>query len=302
MAASDAACQHGVVAHALRASDLDAALALSQEAGWNQTRRRLADFSRTRQRDLPDAWRRCRRSRPRRRLPYARRLCLDQHGARHGCGAAAGSRAMAVARVCREFACRRALVPVLDATPAGRAVYVGLGFRGLLEHAPAGRPRDSNRGYGWAYGSGGSPAGSARLAGRLSLTIDAVFGADRSALLRPLADACRQAALVAEREDGSLVSARPRRPRDAPARPSPAADDASRSPCSHAPSPCAPGPLASTCPTVTRHLRGWLAERWIRRRAAHDRMVYRSSLCFDDSRASVCHRRARNSAESDPRR
>ena len=54
-----------------------------------------------------------------------RRGCLDQHGPRYCGGAASGSLDGCCAIVSWGYLVRRALLPVLDATPAGRAVLLG---------------------------------------------------------------------------------------------------------------------------------------------------------------------------------
>jgi len=93
-------------------------------------------------------------------------------------------------------------VPVLDATPAGRPVYLRLGFRDcwsmrrLVGHQPLQlRNRDD------ANSAGIRPLRSSDWPALLAYD-RAVFGGDRAALLRRLAERAPEAALVAERSGG----------------------------------------------------------------------------------------------------
>ena len=126
MAPSERELPHGLAQRTLQEHDLDAALALSQEAGWNQI---AADWRLFLELGLGiglvrDAGRLIATAAI---LPYRRPLRLDQHGPRHRAGAAPGAGQPAPARM-RRPPLERRVVPVLDATPAGRAVYGGLDF------------------------------------------------------------------------------------------------------------------------------------------------------------------------------
>ncbi len=126
MAASDRGLPHGVVARALRIDDLDAALALSREAHWNQVAADWRIFL-----ELGSAICLTRGDGP----PIATAATLPYAGGFAWISmvlvtAAERRRGLAqwLLRHCVENLVARKLVPMLDATPAGRAVYVGLGF------------------------------------------------------------------------------------------------------------------------------------------------------------------------------
>jgi GNAT superfamily N-acetyltransferase len=197
MAVSDQALPPGISARPLRETDLDAALVLSQEAGWNQI---AAD------------WRIF--------LELGRVIGLTRDGGKLVATAAmlpygpfawismvlvtASERRQGVARWllrrCVDELLAQKLVPVLDATPAGRAVYIGLGFQDCwtMRRLVAKTLQQ--------------PASGSDAPGITIRTLDArdwpqivaydkiVFGADRSVLLRRLAARLPAAALVAERQ------------------------------------------------------------------------------------------------------
>jgi GNAT superfamily N-acetyltransferase len=195
MAASDPDLPSGIVARPLRDDDLNAALALSREAGWNQVAadwRIFLELGRaiclTRGAGPPIATAAM--------LPYAGNFAWISMVL---VTAAERRRGLArwLLRHCVDDLLARNLVPALDATPAGRAVYLGLGFRdswtmqrlvgrtirtAAPERATATirplQPRD------WP---------------ELVAYDTTIFGAARSALLRRLAERLPQAALVAER-------------------------------------------------------------------------------------------------------
>jgi hypothetical protein len=91
----------------------------------------------------------------------------------------------------------RKLVPVLDATPAGRAVYVGLGFQDhwtlqrLIGHSVAMPAAGPGRATIRPIEAGDWP--------RVIAYDTAVFGADRGDLLQRLAPRLHNSALIAER-------------------------------------------------------------------------------------------------------
>lgn len=185
--------------HALGEADLEGALALVREAGWNQV---AAD------------WR-----------------IFFESGAAHGLSAPSGrliataatlpyggrfawismvlvstdfrQRGLATRLMQREIDALRArgLVPILDATPAGREVYARIGFRDcwglkrlMLSRAPQ------------APGATPAPAGCVVTPlsdadwGELLAFDLPVFGADRSQVLSRLRSRLRRSAFVARRE------------------------------------------------------------------------------------------------------
>jgi hypothetical protein len=195
MAASERALPPDIVARPLREDDLIAASALSREVGWNQTEADWRIFL-----DLGSA------------------ICLTRNDILiataatlpHGDGFAwismvivtMGERRRGLAqwllRRCVSDLLARKMVPVLDATPAGRSVYIGLGFedcwpmqRLVAQNVRPYRSEDTSvfvrpiEASDWpnvvAYDS-------------------AIFGADRGVLLRRLAGRVPAAALLAERD------------------------------------------------------------------------------------------------------
>jgi len=182
----------------LRPSDIDAAMRLSAEAGWNQVAADWRIFL-----DLGDAYGLVTRGDGRlvataATLPHGERFAWISMVL-----VAADCRRRGFAswllRHCVDRLLDRRLVPVLDATPAGRPVYLGLGFhdrwsmrRLVLQRAVRAHDRSEP----------GSVLVRPLQAGDWPaiLAYDrAVFGGDRAALLRRLADRLPRAALVAER-------------------------------------------------------------------------------------------------------
>ncbi|MFZ3337762.1 MAG: GNAT family N-acetyltransferase [Xanthobacteraceae bacterium] len=105
-------------------------------------------------------------------------------------------------RCCVDDLLARELVPVLDATPAGRPVYIGLGFQ---DHWTL------QRLIGRSVPMVAAGAGRAAMRPieaddwpRLIAYDTAAFGADRGVLLQRLAPRLHDAALIAER-DGKLA-------------------------------------------------------------------------------------------------
>jgi GNAT superfamily N-acetyltransferase len=182
----------------LRPSDIDAAVRLSAAAAWNQVAADWQIFL-----DLGDAYGLVTRGDGRlvataATLPHGERFAwismvlVAADWRRRGF-------ASWLLRYCVDRLLDRQLVPVLDATPAGRPVYLGLGFqdcwrmrrlvllRAIRSHDREGRDDALVR----PLQAGDWPA---------ILAYDrAVFGGDRAALLRRLADRLPRAALVAER-------------------------------------------------------------------------------------------------------
>jgi GNAT superfamily N-acetyltransferase len=194
MAASERDLPPGIAARTLRADDLQSALALSQEAGWNQNAadwRIFLELGRVTGLTRSDG-------------QLVATAATLPHGGAFGWISMVLVTASARRRGLARWLLRRAtddliaqkLVPVLDATPAGRMVYVGLGFqdcwamRRLVARsvkAPDMPGIDVTirpiRSEDW------------RAIGELDA---AVFGADRSELLHRLALRLPAAALIAE--------------------------------------------------------------------------------------------------------
>lgn len=183
--------------HALGEAHLAACLALSQAAHWNQNAadwRLMLGIGRGWGITLEDGTLAASTV----VLPYggfawvSMVLVLPQHRRR-------GYASQLLRRALAELN-HRALTPILDATPAGRAVYVQEGFRDtwgfrrfqLLEFRTVPEPRQGVR-----------PLRESDWEGLLALDAKA-FGASRERLLRALAARLPQAALVAE-EQGALA-------------------------------------------------------------------------------------------------
>ncbi|MEJ2374458.1 MAG: GNAT family N-acetyltransferase [Pseudolabrys sp.] len=201
MEASDRDLPPGLTTRPVGEDDLDAAQALSQEAGWNQT---------------ADDWRIF--------LELGRVIAIARGNDRLIATAAmlpyrpdfawismvlvtAAERRQGLARWllsrCIEELLGQKLVPLLDATPAGRAVYVGLGFQDCWR---------MRRLIAKTVGAPNAPESAAVTIRAVDkrdwqpiIAFDkAVFGADRSALLQRLARRLPAAALVAE-QHGRIV-------------------------------------------------------------------------------------------------
>jgi len=191
----------------LRPSDIAAAMRLSAEAGWNQVAADWQIFL-----DLGEAYGLARRGEGRliataATLPHGKSFAwismvlVAEDWRRRGL-------ARWLLHYCVNRLSDRQLVPVLDATPAGRAVYLGLGFqdcwsmrRLVLDRAF--RHDDRERGDDVLV----RPLQAGDWPALLAYDRSA-FGGDRGALLRRLADRRPRAALVAERSgrlDGFLL-------------------------------------------------------------------------------------------------
>ena len=191
----------GVRAAPLAAADLDGAVLLSAEAGWNQV---AADWRLFLELGAPIGLKRAdgRLIATASTLPYGGRfgwismvLVTAEHR-RQGL-------ATWLLRHCIDSLRAQGLVPGLDATPAGRTVYLGLGFRDcwsmkrlVCRAAPAPMVAPPP----------GVTLRAIRDADRPALAAydRDVFGADRARLLAHLAGRLPGAALIAER-DGRIV-------------------------------------------------------------------------------------------------
>lgn len=196
MAPSDAALPPGLHAKPLHATDIAGAILLSQEAGWNQVAADWRVFlelgSGIGLRDHAG-----RLIATAITLPYGRRLAwismvlVTAPYRRRGLGTW-------LLRQCLASVLARGLVPILDATPAGRLVYLGLGFEDAWgisrlvarESAPKNRPVAAAGVTVRPLQPDDWPA--------LERYDGAVFGAGRSPLLRHLAARLPAAALIAE--------------------------------------------------------------------------------------------------------
>ena len=285
MAPSDlqaAALPDGVTARRLREADIADAVLLSEEAGWNQVAADWRIFL-----DLGEAFG---------LMTGEGRLiataAILPHGDRFGwismvlVTAAERRRGHArwLLRHCIAALLARRLVPVLDATPAGRAVYLGLGFedswsmRRLIAREPL-------RGFGTTEPDGVvlrplDPADWPALIAHDR----AVFGGDRSGLLRRLAERLPSAALVAERQgrmvgfllgrDGRIMSQ---------LGPLVAEDDAIAQSLLARAFSAVPSPLAVDLADRHARLGSWLAGLGFAAERSLTRMVYRRAAAFDDT-------------------
>jgi GNAT superfamily N-acetyltransferase len=269
----------GIAARPLEYSDLDSALSLSQEAGWNQV---AADWKLF--------------------LEFGAVICL-QRGDRVIATAAtlpyggafawismvlvtAAERHQGLARWllqrCVEDLCARHLVPVLDATPAGRAVYLGLGFRDrwTLHRVTSLSPRISPRKpISSAILRPISPADWPHI-----IAYDArVFGAERGFLLRSLAARLPNVALIAEAHGGvaGYLLSRDGRVMNqlgpvVAENKSIAADLLDQAIRMSSP------PLAVDVPDYQTHLTDWLTRIGFAAQRPLTRMAYQTNAAFDD--------------------
>jgi GNAT superfamily N-acetyltransferase len=194
MAVSDRDLPPGIAARALREDDLPAAGALVQEAHWNQIAADWRIFL-----ELGDAICLTRNGGPpiatAAMLPYRAGFAWISMVLVTSVERRQGLAQWLLRRCIRDLAAR-GLVPMLDATPAGRAVYSGLGFvdcwpmkrfvaRGItppkVTDSVTIRPIEVRD---WP---------------QLAAYDAAIFGADRSTLLQRLAVRLPAAALLAER-------------------------------------------------------------------------------------------------------
>jgi GNAT superfamily N-acetyltransferase len=278
-AASDPALPAGVSARALADADLEAAMALSAEAGWNQTAEDWRFF-----------------------LQRGRTLCLIRHDRPIATAAilpyaprfawismvlvTATQRRQGLARWllhrCVADVVASGLVPVLDATPAGRSVYLGLGFRDAW-----GMRRLVGR------ADGGAAAANTAIAIRPLLDSDwpqlidldtEVFGGDRSALLQSLAQRLPRAALVADR-NGRIAGFSLGRNGRVMAQLGPIVADDRDTAIALVTGMLSrvSGPVALDVPDCHVGLEQWLVARGFSAERPLTRMVYQRALAFDDT-------------------
>jgi GNAT superfamily N-acetyltransferase len=281
MAPFDHRLPAGLTARLLNDGDLDAAMTLSAEAGWNQIGADWQIFL-----GLGSAVGIIGADG---RLIAA--AAILPHGGRFGWISmvlvTATQRRQGLARWllrdCIDRLSNHRLVPVLDATPAGRTVYSGLGFydawsmRRLISRVrqapPAGPPAEGVTVR--RFGTADWP--------QVIAYDTAVFGADRGALLRRLAARLPEAALVAERE-GRLAGFLLGRDGRVMSQLGPLAaesDDIARALLAHAFAVVA-FPLAVDAPDRHAAFGDWLQTLGFAAERPLTRMVYGTSAAFDD--------------------
>jgi GNAT superfamily N-acetyltransferase len=199
MAAFERSLPPEITVRPLSERDLTSAVALSREAGWNQTAADWRIFI-----ELGGVICLLRDGRviaTAATLPYAgtfawvSMVLVTASERRQGL-------ASWLLRHCVDDLLARKFVPVLDATPAGRAVYVGLGFQDhwtlqrLVGHSLRIAATDPSAAATRSIEVADWP--------RLIAYDAAIFGADRGGLLQRLAPRLHDAALIAER-DGKLA-------------------------------------------------------------------------------------------------
>ncbi len=278
MVASERGLPFGVAARPLGESDLNSALALSSEAGWNQVAADWRVFI-----ELGNVICLTRDDRP-----IATAATLPYKGSFAWISmvfVTAAERRQGLARWllrrCIDDLLARKLVPVLDATPTGRTVYVELGFQDhWTMHRLVGRTvrRPAAKGNEATV----RPL-EARDWPRLVAFDTAIFGANRCTLLRILARRLPAAALVAERDgkiagfvlgrDGRVMSQ---------LGPLTAADDDIAAELLARSITAVPGPLALDVPDRHAGLCGWLTSLGFAAERPLTRMAYGRGVPFDD--------------------
>ncbi|MGE5147640.1 MAG: GNAT family N-acetyltransferase [Candidatus Eiseniibacteriota bacterium] len=196
MAPSDA-LPEGISAAPLTEADLEGAVALAAEAGWNQI---AADWRLFMTLGQPIGLKRAdgRLIATASTLPYGGRfgwismVLVTAAERRKGL-------ATWLLRHCIDSLKAQALTPGLDATPAGRAVYLGLGFRDCWGMTRLVCPAAPSPDVPAPPGVTIRPLAEADRAA-LAAYDRPIFGADRTRLLASLAERLPQAAFVAERQ------------------------------------------------------------------------------------------------------
>jgi ribosomal protein S18 acetylase RimI-like enzyme len=274
----------GVTARPLNDRDLAAALTLSAEAGCNQTAADWQIFL-----DLGSAvgvtGADGRLIATAATLPHANRFAWISMVL---VTAAQQRKGLArwLLRDCIERLTSRQLVPVLDATPAGRSVYSGLGFRdawsmrrlvGLVARAA-----QSPRAGPAAEGVTVRPLDPADWPEIIAYDT-AIFGADRGALLRRLAGRLPQAALIAEHQGrlAGFLLGRDGRVMNQLGPLAAETDQVARALLAPAFAAVAL-PLAVDVPDRHAGLGGWLLTLGFTAERPLTRMVYGTSAAFDD--------------------
>ena len=190
----------GITARPLNDSDLASALSLSREAGWNQV---SADWCLFLEHGAVIGLLRGNRViSTAATLPYGKSFAWISMVLVTTAERRQGLARWLIEHCIKELSARQ-LVPVLDATPAGRAVYVGLGFRDhwTMRRFTSASPRmPAQQPMSQAVLRPIKPADWPRI-----IAYDEkVFGADRSFLLPRLAARLPNAALIAE-QNGAVA-------------------------------------------------------------------------------------------------
>jgi GNAT superfamily N-acetyltransferase len=279
MAHSDRGLPPGIVARPLHERDLDAALALSQEAGWNQVAADWKIFF-----ELGSAICLTRDNRPiatAATLPYSGNFAWISMVLVTTAERRQGLARWLLRRSVDDLLSRK-LVPALDATPAGRTVYLGLGFQDswTMQRLVARTVRAPTVGQNAEtvrkLETGDWP--------QVIASDTAIFGADRSSLLHRLADRLPQAALVAERAGrvaGFLLGRNGRVMNQLG--PLAADDDGiARALLARAIAEV-PAPLTIDVPDRHSALGSWLTTLGFTAERPYIRMIYGTSLAFDDN-------------------
>jgi len=263
-------------------SDLRAAMALSHEAGWNQNAadwRIFLELGRVIGLTRDDG------------VLIATAATLP-HGDEFGwismvlVTAPERRRGLArwLLRRCMDDLIAQTLVPVLDATPAGRMVYLGLGFvdcwgmrRAAAQAVKPSRQRSAD------VGANIRSISEEDWPAIIALDTD-VFGADRSRLLRRMADRLPAAALVAERQGRIVGYVLGRDGRTMNQLGPLAADDETIAvallSCALA---AVPAPVAIDLPDRHGALGEWIATLGFKTERPLTRMVYGRCRAFDDT-------------------
>jgi GNAT superfamily N-acetyltransferase len=274
----------GVTARPLNDRDLGAALTLSAEAGWNQTAADWQIFL-----DLGSAVGVVGTDghliATAATLPHASRFAWISMVL-----VTAAQRRQGLARWllrdCIERLTGRQLVPVLDATPAGRNVYSGLGFHDAWSMRRlvglVGRAAQAPQAGPAAEGVTVRPLDPADWPQIIAYDA-AIFGADRGALLRRLAGRLPQAVLIAERQGrlAGFLLGRDGRVMNQLGPLVAESDQVARALLARA---CAAValPLAVDVPDRHAGLGGWLLTLGFTAERPLTRMVYGTSAAFDD--------------------
>ncbi|HWM48783.1 MAG TPA: GNAT family N-acetyltransferase [Xanthobacteraceae bacterium] len=281
MAPSD---QETLAPSPLREADLADAEALVRESGWNQVAadwRAFLDLGSVYAIRTPSG----RVIATAATLPYGGRFAWISMVLVAGAYRRRGLATLLLRR-CVDDLTARGLVPVLDATPAGRAVYVGLGFE------------DSWSFQRYARGDASGPARERVMPSgvtlapisddtwpRLCAYDAAVFGADRSGLLARLRGRAPAFECVAER-DGEIVGAMLGRDGRVATQIGPivAEDDACAGALLARALSAVPGPVFIDVPDSKGALIGQLTAAGFAAQRPLTRMLHRRNAAFDDGR------------------
>ena len=281
MAVSDRPLPPGISARHLGEDDLAAVVALSQEAGWNQVAadwRIFLEFGRVIGLARGDGGIIATAA----MLPYGREFAWISMVL-----VTASERRQGLARWllynCIDELVAQKLVPLLDATPAGRTVYVGLGFHDCwtMCRLVAGAVRDAP--FSFEPVAATIRAMEERDWPAITDYDKAVFGADRSALLRRFAGRLPAASLVAEHQDriiGYLLGRDGRK--FSQLGPLVAADERVATALLAQAIASVPGPLAIDLPDRHMTLSAWLGSLGFKAERPLTRMAYGRSQSFDD--------------------